>query len=169
MSATLLLEALRLKELHRAGWIRAGVTHPESVAAHSWGVAWLALLLCPEDLDQHRVLMLALIHDLPEVHVGDITPHDGIDRAEKHRREHLAATSMLSEHPVLLDAWQEYTDNQTPEAKFVHQLDKLDMGLQAIHYRQERDLDTDEFVVSARKKLTKQLQQLLDSISEDVG
>ena len=49
-----LLEALSLKDLARAGWVRAGVQHPESVAAHSWGVAWLVLALCPAELDRGR-------------------------------------------------------------------------------------------------------------------
>ena len=70
--------ALALKALPRAGWVRAGVRHPESVAAHSWGVAWLVLVLCPPALDRGRALAIAVAHDLPEVTVGDITPHDGV-------------------------------------------------------------------------------------------
>ena len=44
-----LLEALRLKRLKRAGWVRKGVPDPESVAGHSWGVSWLVLVLLPAD------------------------------------------------------------------------------------------------------------------------
>ena len=40
-------ETLALKAVDRAGWVRRGVTRPESVAAHSWGIAWLVLLLLP--------------------------------------------------------------------------------------------------------------------------
>ena len=30
---------------------------------------------------------MALVHDLAECLIGDITPHDGVDKAEKYRRE----------------------------------------------------------------------------------
>ena len=45
----LLLDVLGLKALDRTGWVRRGVQSAESVAAHSWGVAWLVLALCPPD------------------------------------------------------------------------------------------------------------------------
>ena len=79
----LLLEALQLKELARAGWSRVGIANAESVAAHSWGVSWLVIALCPEDIDQHKALQLAVIHDLAEARVGDITPHDNIEKNQK--------------------------------------------------------------------------------------
>ena len=73
-----LLEMLELKQLPRTGWVRSGVENPESVAAHSWGMAVLALRLAPKELDIEKILSLCLIHDLPEVRVGDLTPHDDI-------------------------------------------------------------------------------------------
>lgn len=33
---------------------------------------------------------MALAHDLAEAVVGDITPHDGVSREEKHRRENVS-------------------------------------------------------------------------------
>ena len=67
-------EWLHLKHILRTGWVRAGVDAPESVAAHSWGMSILAMHLCPEELDRMRVLEMCLVHDLPEVEVGDLTP-----------------------------------------------------------------------------------------------
>ena len=55
-----LREALHLKHVDRAGWHRIGLAHPESVAAHSWGVAYLGLALCPPELDLQRVLTYAV-------------------------------------------------------------------------------------------------------------
>ncbi|MCB9755489.1 MAG: HD domain-containing protein [Myxococcales bacterium] len=81
-----LLEALTLKELARAGWERIAVERPESVAAHSWGVAWLVLALCPAALDRGRALAIAVVHDLAEVRVGDLTPHDAVAPADKRAR-----------------------------------------------------------------------------------
>jgi len=155
----LLIEALRLKELPRAGWLRVGVKDPESVASHSWGVAWLALVLCPSNLDPQRVLELAIIHDLPEVITGDITPHDEITTEEKASAENLAAAKLFSTNGRLGALWNEYCEHQTPEAQFVHELDKLDMALQAIRYNQRDDINTVEFIDSAKKQL---LQSNLD-------
>lgn len=64
----------KLKDLKRSGWIMKKVSAPESVADHSWGVALLAVLLTPEGLDRHKCLQLAIVHDLQETIVGDITP-----------------------------------------------------------------------------------------------
>ena len=76
-----LMAYLGLKDVLRQGWVNAGVEAPESVAAHSWGMAVLALKLCPEELNLEHVLKLCLVHDLPEVIVGDLTPAD--DRSTK--------------------------------------------------------------------------------------
>lgn len=145
----LLDEALGLKSLPRAGWLRAGISQPESVAAHSWGVAWLALVHCPPELDRGRVLALATLHDLAEVRVGDITPHDGVPKAEKRAREQAAATDLLADQPELLALWAEAEAGESPEAQFVKELDRLDMGLQALRYAAEGGQDTREFIESA--------------------
>ncbi len=157
----LLLEALSLKSLPRAGWVRAAVPAPESVAAHSWGVAWLVLALCPAHLDLGRALSLATIHDLPEIYAGDITPHDPISPADKHTREAAALHTLLSSMPdqtraqQLFALWQEYDAAASPEAAFVKACDKLDMALQAARYQaQHPSLSLDEFITSALQKLS---------------
>ncbi|MEN0061535.1 MAG: HD domain-containing protein [Myxococcota bacterium] len=157
MTIEQLLEAVRLKELPRAGWVRQGLHHPESVAGHSWGVAWLVLALLPDELDQTRALTYAVLHDLPEVRVGDLTPHDLIPREEKARREQAAMhglTAGTDRGTRLARLWEAYEDQTDPEAQFVRQLDRLDMALQAVHYAerqpQRRD-DLVEFLTSAAK------------------
>ncbi|MDO5296105.1 MAG: HD domain-containing protein [bacterium] len=152
-----LLHTLKLKSLKRAGWQRASVDDAESVAAHSWGVAWLALLIKPDNLCLERVLELALIHDLAEIVVGDITPHDGISSADKAERELNAFKSLSRELPQaehLVAVFIEYQECKTPEAVFVHQCDKLDMWLQAKYYMREYpELELREFIESANNYL----------------
>lgn len=151
-----LREALALKDLPRAGWVRVGVRGPESVAAHSWGVAWLVLALCPPGLDRGRALAIALVHDLAEVRVGDITPHDQVPAAEKRRREAEAMASLAAALPggaELVRLWTEYADASTPEARFVRACDKLDLGLQARFYAEEQGADTAELLDSALARL----------------
>ena len=136
-----LIEALGLKDVVRAGWIRAGVKQPESVAAHSWGMAMLATQLCPEHLNLQRVLELCILHDVAEVIVGDITPDDGIETSEKHRLEMDAIRKMGIDAE---EVFTEYEQQVTEESQFVRYLDKLDMALQAEIY-EGQGLDLNEF------------------------
>lgn len=143
-----LMAYLGLKDVLRQGWVNAGVDAPESVAAHSWGMAVLALKLCPEDLSLEHVLKLCLVHDLPEVIVGDLTPQD--DVSTKSADERAAMEQLAPEWVALFD---EYEHQTTPEAVFVKKLDKLDMALQAKVYMERSELDLNQFIDSARKTL----------------
>lgn len=147
-----LLEALGLKALPRTGWGRRGVPHPESVAAHSWGVAWLTLVLLPPELDRERALTYAVLHDLAEVRTGDLTPHDGVSAATKHAREREVMQALCAGLPrgaAVLGAWDAYEAQDDPEARFVRQLDRLDMALQAVAYQASTPADLTEFLSSA--------------------
>lgn len=153
-----LIEILGLKDVVRTGWVRNDVNSPESVAAHSWGMAILALKLTPKELDLAKVLSLCLVHDIPEVRVGDLTPHD--DCSTKVEDE-LQAMKDLA--PEWLSLFQEYELGETKEAIFVKQLDKLDMGLQAMIYESKQGLDLSEFKSSALSKITNfELSSLLN-------
>ena len=144
-----LLDYLALKQLPRTGWVRSNVENPESVAAHSWGMAILALRLAPNDIDLTKVLSMCLVHDLPEVIVGDLTPND--DTTNKAELEHDAMKRLA---PRWLALFEEYEAGETKEASFVKQIDKLDMGLQAILYQNEQGLDLSEFLISAKAKIS---------------
>ena len=143
-----LLEYLALKQLPRTGWVRSNVEHPESVAAHSWGMAILALRLAPKELDLIKVLSMCLVHDLPEVIVGDLTPQDNLNNKAEMERN-----AMKQLAPEWLELFEEYEVGESKEARFVKQIDKLDMGLQAMLYQNEQGLDLSEFLVSAKAKI----------------
>ena len=143
-----LVEVAALKQVARAGWVRHGVPSPESVAAHSWGVAWLVTVLLPPGLDRGRALTYAVLHDLAEVRTGDITPHDGVSAASKAEREDRAMISLTEALPPHLYAtWHAYEAQSDEEARFVRQLDRLDMAIQAVAYQEHGDLR--EFLRSA--------------------
>jgi putative hydrolases of HD superfamily len=147
-----LVALLGLKEVARAGWIRAGVPAPESVAAHSHGVAVLALALARPDLDLAAILTFAALHDLPEIRTGDITPHDGVDPAVKRALEDAAMATLTAELPArarLHAAFVRYEAQACPESRFVRQLDRLDMALQAVAYARAGRRGLAPFVLSA--------------------
>ena len=160
-----LLEVAALKGLDRAGWVRRGVPCPESVAAHSWGVGWLALVFAPPELDRGRCLAYAALHDLAEVRVGDLTPADRVPQAEKHRREAAAIHSLLASRPDLAALVAAYEAKADAEAQFVRQLDRLDMAVQALVYHRAGHAGMHEFVASAARAIDHPaLRPILDQI-----
>lgn len=167
-----LLEAVRLKALDRTGWVRRGVPHPESVAAHSWGVAWLVVALLPDELDRERALSYAVVHDLAEVRVGDLTPHDGVSPADKAAREHAAMRDIAGamSRPSLLATWEAYERQQDAESRFVKQLDRLDMALQALAHHELGHAGMSEFVQSAAGVIVDpRLTRVLEEIKRRLG
>ena len=165
MTPAVLREAARLKRVTRAGWLRIGVPSPESVADHSWGVAWLVLALLPPELDRGRALSYAVLHDLAEVRVGDLTPYDGVSSDEKHAAEDTAMQGLLGARPDLHRLWRAYEAQADPEAQFVRQLDRLDMAVQAAEYRDTHQVPVDEFFASAAAIITHPvLRPLLDAL-----
>lgn len=157
-----LLEALALKDVPRTGWRRRGLDDVESVAAHSWGMALLVLVFCPPELNRERCLTYAVLHDLAEAWTGDHPPQDGVE--DKSVREDAAMVALFArlQRPELLVTWRDYEAQVDAEARFVKQLDRLDMGLQAQRYVQ-RGLDPTEFLNSARTQLDTAQSALLDA------
>jgi len=93
--------------------------------------------------------MMALVHDLAEAHVGDITPSENIPKEEKRRREskamHNFVYDMLHGSPAalkMLDLWKEYEEGSSSEAKFVKDLDRFEMASQALEYEREHGVQT---------------------------
>ena len=156
------LEFCHLKQLYRQGWLRRGIPAQrcESVADHSLGVAVLALLLLDSyslDLDRDRVLRMALLHDFGEIYAGDLMPSDGVSPADKHCREAAAVDRVLGKLPngaEYTDLWQEYEAGLTQEARFVRQVDRLEMGLQATVYERQEGADLSEFYASVGEVLS---------------
>ncbi len=138
-----LLEFLRsagkLKLVPRSGWVQRGVKHAESVAEHSYRVALVAMLLCDlQKCSAEKVLKMALLHDLQEALVGDITKKSA-NYNEKKAVERRAIEKILHSLPgklgkEYLKLWKEYADQKTKEARLVKQADKLELLLQVREY-----------------------------------
>ena len=130
-----------LKRLPRTGWVQRGVPDPESVAAHSFGVAALAAVTASAvGADPARAVLVAVIHDVAEALTGDLTPADGVPGDTKRRREEQAARRILAgvdPNGTLMAAWLDYAERRTPEGRLVKDLDKIDMALQADAYARE--------------------------------
>ena len=126
------------KQKERTGWVEVGVYQPESVADHTFRTAFLCMLYADmEALDTLKLVRMALIHDLPEAVIGDLTPSK--KTAETKEKEENAIIQILSLLPKkrrenYLAVWKEYQEGKTREAKAVRQLEKIEMALQAKEY-----------------------------------
>jgi len=136
-------KAGELKQVLRTGWVLKGVENAESVADHTWRMSLLIMLLAPENLDKLKLLEMNTVHDLGEIGVGDTKWEIGrrvVGSQEAKRRDELKVMGEIfkgyDNQDKYLKLLKEFNDHQTPEAKFMKQLDKLDMALQALEYEQ---------------------------------
>ena len=161
-----------LKALYRQGWLRHDIPKDqcETVAEHTLGVTLLALLLADEyfpALDQTKLIRMGLLHDFGEIYAGDIVP-GRMSLADKHELEKKSVERVLLRLPKgrdYLAIWQEFEDGQTAEARFMKEIDRLEMGLQASVYEHEKLGDLDAFFASADKALsTPELRDIFAAI-----
>ncbi|NQV14647.1 HD domain-containing protein [bacterium] len=144
----------RLKSLPRSGWIQSGIseTQVESIAGHSFGMSMLILnlrtILHENGINVERALKMALVHDVAEAIVGDLTPLDVVSDHEKHIAEKEAFGQIVGDVPegsFLSELWDEFEAGQTAEAQIVKRMDKLDMLIQAYFYEKQNFIRLDSF------------------------
>ena len=156
--ASLFLEVTTLKRMPRTGWGMRGVPHVESVAEHSFGVAFVSLVLVEAlqgegryaPLDREKVLIMALLHDLAEVRLTDLpaTAVSLIPERVKSEAEAQALAELLAPLPAagyLGDLWQEFEEHLSLEGRLVRDADKLEMMVQCLRYEQAGSRGLDEF------------------------
>ena len=141
-----LAELMRLKALPRTGWLLRGVRDVESIADHSFGVAFIAMIIADRAVTQgmnvniERVLRMALLHDLSEVRTGDlpatIKPYFdsvALKAADEKATQEILAPLGESGHEYL-KLRHEYEARETLESRIVKAADKLDLWSQVREY-----------------------------------
>ena len=121
---------------------------PLSPATHTHAQTMMAFVASSlPGFDSAKAIKMALVHDLAESLVGDITPHDGVTKADKHAREEAAMTrlqlTLQGDVPPsaggvgsawqgagdeMLALWHEYEACASPEALLLKDLDKLEQA-----------------------------------------
>ena len=149
-----------LKKLPRSGWkIKLGLNDSESVAEHSYMMSVMSMVLADmKSLNSEKVIKMSILHDWAESKIGDFMP-DEIGHDKKSELENYAMTEILELLPQKIqsdyqDMWNEFLVRDTPEARLVHELDKLEMALQAKIY--ETDSDPEKltpFIISAVEQI----------------
>ncbi|HWA52340.1 MAG TPA: HD domain-containing protein [Patescibacteria group bacterium] len=133
-----------LKRIDRTGWVKKGVKNPESVSDHSYRVAVIAMLVAPLlDLDQAKLIKMALLHDLGEAVIGDVIWEKGKkiigSQSEKHKDEGEAVKQIFDKtnNKEYVELWEEFELQTSKEAQVLKQIDKLEMAIQAYEYERE--------------------------------
>lgn len=137
-----------LKNTIRTGWKDWKVSKDrlESVAEHIYGVQMLAIAMHSEynyDLDIKKVIMMLAIHELEEIYIGDLTLFQ-ITKQEKEKLGHEAILKVLDgllNKEELLELILEFDEQETKEAIFAFQCDKLECDLQSKIYDEENAVD----------------------------
>lgn len=165
-----------LKTSKRTGWIDSGIPSDqvESIADHMYRMSILTMIIPNEKIEIDKCVKIAIIHDIAEALVGDITPFGGVTKQEKHRRE-LASIQYLSSliEPYnktfaknIVELWLDYEEIRSIEARYVKDIDKLEMIQQAWEYEQKYGLkyDLSEFYTARPSIVTPEISELADEI-----
>lgn len=166
-------EYAQLKNLYRQGWLKREVSRQdcETVADHSFGVALLGYTIAEEyrpDLDSSKVMRLGLFHEMGEIYAGDVTPKDNVTAEEKTQNEYAGVRQVFSHLPnseKYIAIWEDFEFQKTPEAKFVKQIDRLEMALQASLYEKINYGGLEEFFPYVQQKINSpELKPILEDI-----
>ena len=132
-----------LKTIQRSGWqSKLNLSNSESVAEHTYMMSVMAMILSDiKNLNTEKIIKMSLLHDWAESKIGDFMP-DEVTNEEKSMLEDKAMADILSILPNKIqndyqNIWNDYSNNISLESKFVHQLDKLEMVLQAKIYEKD--------------------------------
>lgn len=133
----------------------------------------LMVLTMPRDaasnINIDHCLKMCLIHDIGESIIGDITPHDNVDEQHKQKIEENAVrklADLVHDDKVahmIVQLWMEYEMQETDNARFVKDLDRLDMLVQANEYEADHDqLDLGQFFDSTEGKFQNEFVKAVD-------
>ncbi|MBA2661210.1 MAG: HD family hydrolase [Bradymonadaceae bacterium] len=152
----LVSRAERLEALPRTGWIVCGVQNPESVAAHSYMVAIIAMWIADqlaEPIDMAFLLRIALLHDIGEAVLTDLPwPVKRFVGSEVlAEAEQRAVDLVLEDSPA---SWRQafgaYVERGSIEARIVKAADQIQMLAKACQYASQHRGDTERFWHVAR-------------------
>ena len=168
-------KVLELKNIQRQGWKdKLDMNNVESVADHSYSTAIMSMVLSDlEGFDTEKIIKMALLHDLAESIIGDITP-DRINDKRKINIENKAMTQILENLPSNLSQqyivlWDDFQKKSSKEANFLHEIDKLEMAFQAKFYLDKgvsKGKLRSFFKTSNNEIKNKQLRNILSRILE---
>ncbi|MBN1531738.1 MAG: HD domain-containing protein [Spirochaetes bacterium] len=127
-----ILEIDKLKSVFRRNYLSDG-SRVENDAEHSWFFAMAALILqehAVDSIDTHRVIEMALIHDIVEIDAGDTLIYDEEAKQDQAAREETAARRLFFLLPEdqasrYYGLWREFELQESPESRFARAIDRF--------------------------------------------
>ncbi|KKQ24026.1 MAG: Metal-dependent phosphohydrolase [Candidatus Roizmanbacteria bacterium GW2011_GWC2_37_13] len=150
------------------------VSEPESVADHCFRVIVLAMALSKSlDVNQEKLIKMAIIHDLGETSTGDIVIQRGAKvnlkkRKKKEKIEKEAIRTILFGYGEdYAKLFHEMIERKTKEAIIFWEIDILERTIQAYEYEKEQGKDLSEFFESAEAHIkTPLLKQTIKDLQK---
>jgi putative hydrolase of HD superfamily len=165
----LLNEIGMLANIPRSGFAFLG-TGKQSVAEHSYRVTLIAYTLThliQKPVDQHKLLMMCLTHDLPESRIGDLNyvQKKYVSANLPKALNDLSQESSLG--PEIVGWIEEYEKGETLEAQIAHDADQIELLLVLKREEELGNPNASEWFQTVRKRVrTEQGQQLVEVISK---
>ena len=165
----------QLKVQKRTGWLDYSMTECESIADHMYRMSIISMLISNPKVNRDRCVRIALVHDMAEALVGDITPVNPIGKDEKHRREEATMRYICDEivRPIsasgaaeMLADFLEYESIGSLEARYVKDIDKYELLVQCFEYEKahEGKLNFQEFFIAREWIETEEVSQWADDL-----
>lgn len=112
-----------------------------NVTEHTFRVMWISMMLAKYEKakDINKVILMALLHDVPESRTGDV---NYLYRCYTERNEKQAFEDIFNETSFsneFKDIWGEYEERKTIESKIVKDADLLDVELELAEQRSKGD------------------------------
>ncbi len=135
----------------RRTWEQFFSTRAASNAEHSYRVMWTALVIAKmekqagQEVDEEKILKMAMLHDLPESRTGDV---NYMSRQYTTRNEDRAVADIFKETSVKKEfaaLWKEFAQHKSLEAKIVKDADNLDVDLELAEMKAEGHTMSDQF------------------------
>ncbi len=138
------MEAIERRQRYKDG-------RRQTDAEHSWRLGFMSVYYAGtqrDDLDVWAVQAMCHAHDLKEIYSGDTPINDPILLESKKAREVAGLFKLLGElgnNPFMHNVILQYEEAETPEARFVHAMDKyepilFDLENEGTTYRYHRDV-----------------------------
>lgn len=169
-----------LKNLSRTGWMLHGIAPSiaESVASHSFEAALISLLLYNDfkkagyTLDLGKLVSMALLHDITECILGDITANvkNQIGEDVKKEAEIYVVNEIFDEREAeyLRSMLVEFYEEKSLESILAKISDKLSTCVQAKRYILIGYKSAEEIYMSTLNEISKLLSNFEPSIKENV-
>ncbi len=151
-----------LKNLPRTGWLQRGVPpgFAEDVASHSFEASLLAGMISGKLADKgykvsvEKSIALAVLHDIGECIIGDLTPvFSEMAAGVKENVEKKAVERLLGEERRLLHLYEEWLEGSSIEALIARISDRLATIIQATRYAEVGFKEMSDILKSSREDI----------------